>query len=109
VAIRKSVEDTFVVSGSRDEWLQRGRTALEDGGFTKVQTSDAIYELSGNYKKLTVWGDIRVTLVPEGDSETRIIARATANIDNVFSLFRSPGRAILDQFKGSLYSSRSFR
>jgi hypothetical protein len=55
-----------------------------------------------NYKKFTTWGEIQVTLVPEGDGNTKINACATANVDNVFALFKSPGRAIVGAFKSNL-------
>jgi hypothetical protein len=44
-------------------------------------------------------GDLEVTLLPEGADNTRINAKATANVDNVFAALGSPGRKILNQFK----------
>jgi hypothetical protein len=99
VAVRKSVEDTFVVAGSRDEWLARCRDALEAQGFTKINASDTLFQITANYKKATVWGELEVALLPEGDDSTKINARATANADNIFAVFSSPGHKILERFK----------
>lgn len=102
MAVRKSVEDTFVVAGPREEWLLRCRSALEAEGFTKIDVSKTLFQIGANYKKATVWGDLEITLLPEGDSSTKINARATANVDNVFAAFGSPGRKILDRFKAGI-------
>ena len=99
MAIRKSVDDTFVVEGSRDEWLTRCRNTLEAQGFTKIEASATLFQINANYKKATVWGELEVTLVPEGEESTKINARATANVDNLFAVFGSPGRKILARFK----------
>ncbi len=99
MAVRKSVEDAFVVAGPRDEWLSRCREALEAQGFTKIDVSETLFQIRANYKKATVWGDLEITLLPDGDASTKINARATANVDNVFAAFGSPGRKILDRFK----------
>lgn len=61
--------------------------------------SATLFQIKASYKKATIWGDLEVTLLPEGAGTTGINARATANIDNVFAAFGSPGRKILDRFK----------
>lgn len=99
MAVRKMTEDTMVVAGSRDAWLTKCQAALQTQGFTKVQASQTLYQLKANYKKATVWGDLELTLLPEGADSTKLTARATANVDNIFALFSSPGRKILDRFK----------
>ena len=102
MAVRKSVEDVFVVDGPRDEWLSKVEQALTTQGFTNVQTSAALYQADASYKKATVWGTLAVTLLPEGEAATRIRATATANVDNLFAAFSSPGRKILGRFKQGL-------
>ncbi|SRR6266540_413158 len=102
MAIRKSSQETFVVAGQRDEWLGRCKEALETQRFTRVAVSEALFQVTANYKKLTTWGDIQVTLRPEGDTSTRIDVEAHANIDNLFALFKSPGRTIINEFKRGL-------
>jgi hypothetical protein len=99
MAVRKSVEDTVVVFGLRDRWLLACEDALESQGFTKIDVSGTLFQIRANYKKATVWGDLEITLVPEGTGATKINAKATANVDNVFAAFGSPGRKIIDRFK----------
>jgi hypothetical protein len=99
MAIRKSVEDTLVLAGPRDEWLAKCRDALDAQGLAKVDASETLFQINANYTKATVWGDLELTLLLEGTESTRITARATANVDNIFPMFGSPGRKIIDRFK----------
>jgi hypothetical protein len=57
--------------------------------------------MSQRPKTFSTWGAIAVTLLPEGGN-TKIVAKATANIDNIFALFKSPGQTILAAFKQGL-------
>jgi len=98
VAVRKDVEESFVVKGNREEWLKKCEESLKDNGFKDVKVSSALFQINANYKKATTWGVIQLTLQPEGEN-TRIIAKATANVDNVFALFKSPGKTIIEAFK----------
>ena len=75
---------------------------MESNGFTRVAVDDLLGQVTGNYKKLTTWGDLLLTLTPEGEQSTRIHVKATAAIDNVYALVRSPGRKIIDEFKAGL-------
>lgn len=101
MAIRKSVEDTVVVDGARDQWIARCTKALESGGFRDVKVNPTLNQIEGAYRSFFAWGDIAVTLLPEGD-RTRIVAKATANVDNVWALFMSPTKKILTAFKDNL-------
>ena len=101
MAVRKSKEETFSVKGNQEEWLKKAEQALLRGEFTNVKTNKIINQITGDYKKLTVWGQIIVTISPEGGN-VNIKAAATANADNVFALFSSPNQKILDQFKNNL-------
>jgi len=100
MAIRKSKEETFSVKGNIAEWLTKAEEALNKGGFTTIKTNKILNQITGNYKKLTVLGEIIVTLFPEGDN-VKINAKSTANADNVFALFSSPNQVILDHFKNN--------
>lgn len=102
---RTAVEEVFVLDGDRDVWIESCEKALRRQGFTKVATSLTLYQVTGNYKKFTVWGDITLTLTPEGVGSTRIAARAVANTDNIYALFASPGRKILARFKMGIAAS----
>jgi len=101
MAIRKSVEEEMVVPGSRKEWLTKCATALTSQGFTNVTKHQELFQVEASYKKITVWGSIQITLTPAG-SDTKITARSTANVDNIYALLKSPNKTILSKFKEGL-------
>ena len=102
MAIRKSMDEELVVSGDRDEWLKKCEDSLKNQGFTKVDTNHSLYQIKGNYKKITVWGEILVTLKPQSEKDTTIVIKSTSNVDNVFALFKSPIKTIIEKFKEGL-------
>jgi hypothetical protein len=102
MAVRKTTEESFVVDGPRADWMDRCGAALERANFTNVRANTTLYEISADYKRLTVWGTLTVALLPEGDTATRLNAAATANVDNIFALFGSPGKKIIAAFKAGL-------
>ena len=101
MAIRKTKQESFLVEGTTQAWLSRAEQALHSGGFTNVKLNTALAQLTGDYKKATVWGRIAVTLLPEAE-KVQLAVEATANADNVIALFSSPTQKILDQFKNNL-------
>ncbi|MBL8828441.1 MAG: hypothetical protein JNM18_15775 [Planctomycetaceae bacterium] len=101
MAVRKTVEDTFVVAGKREQWFSRCKDALSKGGFTAIQANEAFGQVKGDYKTFSVWGSIEITLMPEGEN-TKIVAKAMANVDNIFALFSSPGKKIIEAFKSNV-------
>jgi hypothetical protein len=102
MAVRKAVSETLVVDCTRDEWLGRCGAVLERSGFKSVQTNVTLGQIQGEYHKATTWGTLTLTLSPNGEARTTIEATATGNVDNLFALFRSPGRKILDAFKSGM-------
>lgn len=98
MAIRKSMEQTVVVQGNRDLWLTKVETALIQAKFTKVQSNKTTYQITGNYKKLTVWGEIAIALLPDGPSVTKLAIKSTANVDNIYALISSPNKKIIASF-----------
>ncbi len=100
MAIRKSNEEIFSVKGGIEEWLVKSEQALHKGGFKNIKTNNLLNQITGDYKKLTVWGEIIVSLIPETDN-VKIIAKSTANVDNIFAIFNSPNQKILYQFKNN--------
>lgn len=102
MAIRKSIEETLVVDGARAHWLDRSFTALEHSGFSKIEVVNELHQLHAMYRKLTIWGSLDITLIPEGEISTRIHLRAVGNVDNIYALFRSPSMQILKAFKSEL-------
>ena len=101
MAIRKSKQEEMVVPGAREEWMQKCVAALESSRFTKVTENAALFQITANYKKFMTWGTVLVTLTPSG-TDTKITAVSTANVDNVYALFRSPNKVILSAFKKGL-------
>ena len=101
MAVEKSTEETLVLAGTREIWLDKCRQALREGGFSKIDVSPSLFQLQGAYKKVVVYGEILITLMPEGEN-TKIHIKATANMDNVFALFKSPTRAIITAFKNGI-------
>jgi len=101
MAIRKTTEDTFVVAGNREQWFDKCKEALTAGGFTKIRANDILWHITSNYKKLTVWGSIEITLFPEGEN-TKIVVKVMANVDNIYALFVSPGKRIIKAFKSNI-------
>ena len=101
MAIRKSMQEEMVVSGAKEDWLQKCRKALELSGFTKVTPNAALHQIEANYKKFMTWGTIMITLTPAGN-DTKITAVSTANVDNIYALFKSPNKTILSKFKEGL-------
>jgi len=101
MAIRKSMQEEVVVPGTREEWMQKCAKALELQGFTKVTTNATLFQVEANYKKVATWGTILLTLTPAGN-DTKITAVSTANVDNIYALFKSPNKTILSEFKKGL-------
>ena len=95
------MQEEMVVSGSREEWLQKCVRALESSGFTKVTKNAVLYQIEANYKKFTTWGTVLITLTPSG-TDTQITVVSTANVDNIYALFKSPNKTILSAFKEGL-------
>lgn len=101
MAIRRSKEESYSVSGTTEDWVSKAEQALHNGGFSNVLVNRTLNQLTADFKKFTVWGELIVTLYPEGE-QVRIHAKSTANADNIFALFSSPNQKILDQFKNNL-------
>lgn len=101
MAIRRSVDERIVVVGDRTQWLSKCKAALERAGFTQIDVAESLWQVSAKHKKTTCWGEIQVTLTPE-DGNTALAIRATANVDNIYALFRSPTKTILAKFKSAL-------
>ena len=101
MAIRKSKEEDFEVSGNIIEWKEKIKVALAKGGFTSINENSVLNQITANYKKFTVWGEIWITLI-ENNNKVKIHVTSSANYDNIYTLFRSPNKLILDQFKNNL-------
>lgn len=102
MAIRKSAEENLVVAGERDEWLSRCAKGLIAAGFTDVQTSTVLGQVTGAYKKFPTHGELTITVVPSVQAgHTQLTLRSTAAVDNLYALFASPNKKILVTAKAS--------
>jgi hypothetical protein len=104
MALRKSVEETWVVEGDRRDWLDKCANAMRRQGFKPVTCDESKYQVSGTWKPVmgTLNGEVAVTLLPEGNHSTRIQATGTGAADNIFALFSSPGKRLIGKFKSGL-------
>lgn len=103
MGVRKSVEQSALLDGPFDHWLARSRQALETQGFHRVK--EAPGQLSADLKQKlgTVWwGSLTITLRPEGDEQTWMTLVGSANVNNIFAVFGSPGKSVIDRFKAGL-------
>ena len=98
MANRKSKQESFEVKGNIEDIKQRAENALNNGDFTSIQTNGLLNQITANYKKFSVWGEIKITL-NENQDKTNIDVISTANSDNIFALFSSPNDKILSAFK----------
>ena len=104
MGIRKSMEEQIRVDGNHDTWIEKVQQALEVSKFTNINCNKTLYQVNANYKKLTVWGEIIITLisVDTAREQTVIHIKATSNMDNIYALFKSPNRTIIEVFKSAL-------
>jgi hypothetical protein len=91
-------EETFVVAGTREEWTKKCEEGLRRSpDFRGVESSESLFRIRAQYRRPPVWGELTVTLSPEGADSTRITARARTQ-PNLFTLLFSPEHRILDLF-----------
>lgn len=103
MGVRKSIDESYVVAGSRADWLKRCVTALTSQGFKRVKVDAGLGVVTGDYKQIvgTIWGDIRVAISDVGPN-SRLDVRATANVDNIYALAKSPNRKIIEKFQAGI-------
>src|SRR5690606_1142537 len=58
-------------------------------------------QVTANYKKLTVWGNIKITLTQD-INKIKLNIISTSNVDNIYALFQSPNDIILNKFKSNI-------
>jgi hypothetical protein len=104
MAIRKSIEETLAVDGTPTIWLSICKNALERKGFSRIEVDEVLGQLQASYRTKTIWGTLHISVLPgEGrEDQTRLHLIATGNVDNIYALFRSPSRNILDEFKAGI-------
>lgn len=100
--VQKSMEERVVVVGSRESWLtQFSERLVQIPGFKAVTVDPALFQVAAKYKKGTVWGDLLATFTPGSDG-TEVALRSSAHVDNIYALFSSPNRKLLEASKQAL-------
>ena len=105
LSIKRSEKENYVIKGNIGEVRTIILQALQVGNFTKIADNRAINQISANYKKMTVYGNIKITLEEE-DHTIKVNAVATANVDNVYAIRSSPMRKMLNMFKENIPPDR---
>ncbi len=98
MAIKKTKEQNFQITGRIDEIKDKCHDALLSGGFKNINRNDLLNELSADYKTFTIVGKIKVVL-KEDNNNVNISLQSTANTDNIFALISSPNDKIQEAFK----------
>lgn len=101
MAFRSKEEENYTINNSLEEVRLSIINALDEGGFTSVAENKMINQITANYRKFTVWGNITITIEESGKG-TKVQTVAVANADNIYALFSSPTRRILNKFKENL-------
>jgi len=101
MAIRKSYKEEVFLNKDINNTMKLCENALGAGNFTNIKKNNTINQLTADYKKLTVRGEITISLLPKNQG-TKIAIDCMANVDNAFALFKSPGKTILEEFKKNL-------
>ena len=101
MAIRKSVEEEFLIMQGVSILIEKCKNSLQKGGFTNIKYNSIINQIEADYKTFKVVGNITITLLPINESTT-VKVKSTANMDNIFALIKSPNIIILSAFKDNL-------
>ncbi len=104
MGIRRSKIEYFHINNNINSVKKVVVSALNSGGFSSIKENDVINEIRADYKKITVWGWITIALV-EVYNGVDMRVEVTANVDNIYALFSSPIKRILNVFKDNLQSS----
>jgi hypothetical protein len=100
---KQPYEETMVVPGSPDEWLQKCSDALEGAPlFSELRVYDDPLQVQARYRRRPgVWGRLTVTLGAGSTSSTQITARATV-APTPFTAIRRPEPEIVGQLARQL-------
>lgn len=99
MAIRKSITEDVYVGGAREQIKEAVKTALEVSGFTHIQSFDQMDQITAKYRHFPYYGTIEISLLEESEGRTHLRILVSANIDNIYALFVSPGKKIAEKFK----------
>lgn len=97
MAIRKSKEKSLQFNGTIEEATKKCGTALENGGFKKIENNDSLNQMNAKFNNFFVVGSIDIGLANTEHGVT-VSLKSTANADNIFALFSSPNDKIMKSF-----------
>lgn len=102
MVIRKSKDEVFELNGSREAVFKRCVATLRSAGFRSISENPNIFQIQADYHTFTTWGKIEITLTSGALNTTKVTLHTTANVDNLYALFRSPVDKIANAFKSRL-------
>lgn len=97
MAIRKSKEKSLQFNGTLEEAKIKCKSALEAGGFKKIEQNEGLNQLNAKFNNFFVVGSIDIGLA-KIDHGINVSLKTTANADNIFALFSSPNDKIMSSF-----------
>ena len=97
MAIRRSKEKSLQFNGSLEDVKIKCMSALEAGGFKKIENNDSLNQLTAKFNNFFVVGSIDICLASTEHGVT-LSLKSTANTDNIFALFSSPNDKIMKSF-----------
>ncbi len=102
---KKYYKEEFFLKKKINEAIKICENALKTGNFTKINKNKATNQLTANYKKWTVWGEITISFLPNKGG-TKVTLDAWAYVDNMYALKESPGQKIFKKFKEGLINGQ---
>tara|TARA_B110001452_G_C15150312_1_gene400360 strand:+ start:86 stop:394 length:309 start_codon:yes stop_codon:yes gene_type:complete len=97
MAIRKSKEKSLQYNGTLEEAKIKCKSALEAGGFKKIEENENLNALSAKFNNFFAVGSLGIGLA-KTDHGINISLKSTANADNIWALFSSPNDKIMRSF-----------
>ena len=97
MAIRKSKEKSLQFNGTLEEVKIKCKSALEVGGFKKIEQNDNLNQLNAKFNNFFAVGSLEIGLA-KTEHGINISLKSTANVDNIFALFSSPNDKIMKSF-----------
>tara|TARA_B110000285_G_C14850319_1_gene479620 strand:- start:98 stop:406 length:309 start_codon:yes stop_codon:yes gene_type:complete len=97
MAIRRSKEKSLQFNGTLEEATIKCKSALESGGFKKIEQNDNLNQTTAKFNNFFVVGSLDIGLAKTEHGIT-ISLKSTANADNIYALFSSPNDKIMKRF-----------
>jgi hypothetical protein len=100
--VNTKYQDQFAVAGARDDWYRRCIAAMETAGFKKINANNALYQVSGRYRR---WpkpvGRLEISVLPIGEDQTQFVITSVCRTD-ISAATGNPNVLLLEIFKDAL-------